>query len=144
MVSGDVLSPKSRSSSISRSFQHIDPHPRERRRLVLQVHLPLSDTASSKCCLCKWMELEWGATTSFWIVFFLADDSRRCGQLKMCCLSTQPSCSCSHRSVGAAPAEGGVSVGAEGQLLLLEPVPPHTVAARTSPWVQSGKAVGCS
>lgn len=54
------------------------------------------------------MELEWGATTSFWIVFFLADDSRRHGQLKMCCLSTQPSCSCSQRSVGAAPAEGGV------------------------------------
>lgn len=108
MAFGGIISPKSRSSSISRSFQHMDPHPRGRRSLVLQAHLPLSDTATTKCFLCKWMELGWEATTSFWIVVFLADDSRRCGQLKTRCLSTQPSCSCLHGSVGAAPAGGSV------------------------------------
>lgn len=105
---GGVISPKSRSSSISRRFQRTDPHPRERRSLVLHVHLLLSDRTNSKCFLCTWMELGWEVATSFGIVVFLADDSRRHGQLKMRCLSTRPSCSCLHGSVGAAPAEGGV------------------------------------
>lgn len=101
-----VIYPKSRSSSISRIFQHLDPHPRERRSLVLQVHLSLPHAASSKCFLCKWMELGWEAATLFWIVVFLADDFMRRGQLKMRCLFTQPSCSCLHGPVSAAPAEG--------------------------------------
>ena len=129
---GGVLSPKSRSSSVSTSFQRMDPYSRERRSLVLQVHLPLSDTATGKCFLCKWMELGWEATTSFWIVVFLADDSRRHGQLKMRCLSTQPSCSCSHRSVGAAPAEGGVR-GCRGAIAAAGACPtPHSCGKNLS------------